>query len=148
MSLVTKLTEDMKAALKARDSGRLQTVRMLLSEAQLKSKELKRDLTDAEEIAYLASAAKRRRESIDAYVGAGREDLAQQEREELVVIETYLPKPLTDEEVDTLIRDAIAATGATGPSDMGRIMGAISGALKGRYDGAAARTRVVAALGG
>lgn len=147
MSLLDTLTGDMKAALKARESGRLQTIRMLMS--GLKNERIKKgeNLVEAEEIDFLAREAKRRRESIDAYVDADREDLAQIERDELVVIETYLPQPLTEDEVKALIADAVAKTGAESKKDMGRVMGMVMPALRGRFDGKAAKDLVMAALG-
>lgn len=146
MSLLETLTGDMKAALKARESARLGTIRMLL--AALKNEQISQrgELDEATEIDFLAREAKRRRESIDAYVEAGREELAETERQELVVIEGYLPQPLTDDEVRAMIAEAIAETGASSPKDMGAVMGKVMPALRGRYDGKAAKDLVMAAL--
>lgn len=146
MALLDTLTGDMKAALKARESARLQTIRMLM--AGLKNERISKgaELEEADEIDYLAREAKRRRESIDAYVAAGRDDLAEVERADLVVIEDYLPKPLTEAEVRDLVQQAIADTGATSKKDMGRVMSAVMPALRGRFDGKAAKDIVMAAL--
>lgn len=147
MALLDTLTGDMKAAMKARESGRLQTIRMLI--ASIKNERIKKgdDLDEAEEIDLLAREAKRRRESIDAYEKAEREDLAQIERDELVVIEGYLPQQLEEDEVRELIRQAIADTGAESNKDMGKVMGRVMPQLRGRFDGKAAKDLVMAELG-
>lgn len=147
MSLLDTLTGDMKAALKARESGRLTTIRMLIAGLKYERIAKGADLVEADEIDFLAREAKRRRESIDAYEKAGREDLAEVERNDLAVIEAYLPQPLTADEVRALIRQAIADTGATSKKDMGAVMGRVMPALRGRFDGKAAKDLVMEALG-
>ena len=146
MSLLDTLTGDMKAALKARESHRLQTIRMLM--AALKNERIKAggELEEKDEIDLLAREAKRRRESIEAYEKAEREDLAVIERADLEVIEAYLPKPLTEDEVNALIAAAIADLGATSKKDMGAVMSAVMPALRGRFDGKDAKALVMAAL--
>jgi len=146
MSLITTLTGDMKAAMKARETARLSTIRLLLS--GLKNEEIKKrqELTESEEIDFLAREAKRRRESIEAFGQAGRDDLVAGERDELAVIEAYLPQPLSEGEVREMIRDTIAATGAASKRDMGKVMGSLMPSLRGRFDGKAVKALVLEAL--
>lgn len=148
MSLLTTLKEDMKTAMKARQSERLTTIRMLM--AALKNKQIDKsgaDLSEDEEIAFLATEAKRRRESITAYEDAGREDLAATERAELEVISHYLPEPLTEGEVRAIVEQVIADTGATSKKQMGQVMGRVMPQVKGRFDGAAVKPIVLGLLG-
>lgn len=135
MSLLDKLSEDLKAAMKGGDKMRVETVRML--RGQLKDFRINQQHEPSadEEIALLVSAAKRRRESIEAYGKAGRQDLADKEAAELAIISEYLPKGLTQEEVAAIISAAIAELGAPGPGDVGKVMGKIMGQVKGRADG-------------
>lgn len=146
MSLRDRMTVDMKAAMKARDAARRDTLRMLLSALGNERIKLQRDLDEAEEIDFLATQAKRRRESIDAYEQAERQELADQERAELVVIEEYLPKQLSEDEVRALVRDAIEQTGASSKKDMGRVMGAVMPQLRGRFPGAGVKPIVESLL--
>lgn len=141
MSLLDTLTADMKAAMKARDKDRLQTIRMLISGVKNTLID-KPELTEDDEVSYLSTEAKKRRQSIEAYVDAGREDLAETERQELKIIEEYLPQQLSDDEVGEIVKAAIAETGASAPSDLGRVMGKVMPQIKGRYDGAKVRPLV------
>ncbi|MFT5993668.1 MAG: hypothetical protein ACI82G_002672, partial [Bradymonadia bacterium] len=125
---------------------RLQVVRGLLSDVKLAKKETGVDMTDEQELQFLATAAKKRRQSIEAFDKGGRADLADNERAELVIIETYLPAPLTEDEVRAIVAAAVEATGASGPSDMGKVMGKVIPQVKGRFDGAAVRPLVQEAL--
>ncbi|MGM0578605.1 MAG: GatB/YqeY domain-containing protein [Myxococcota bacterium] len=135
MALRDTLQEDMKAAMKARDRDRLGTIRMLLSEVKNAAIDKGRDLSEDEEISLLATQAKRRRESIESYEKGGRDDLAAKEQAELDVIEEYLPRPLTADEVRDLVLAAIAETGATGKKDMGKVMGRVMPQVRGRFPG-------------
>jgi uncharacterized protein YqeY len=135
MSLVERLTADMKAAMKAREAERLTTVRMLLAELKNLRIELRRDLTEDDEIQFLSTEAKKRRESIDAYVAAGSEERATIERDELVVIEAYLPEQLTPDEVRQILVRLIESTGASSKRDLGRVMGSAMKELRGRFPG-------------
>ena len=146
MSLLDQLTSDMKAAMKARDKERLQVVHGLLSDVKLAKKETGADMTADQELQFLTTAAKKRRQSIEAFETGGRSDLADNERAELAIIETYLPAPLTEDEVRAMIAEAVTATGASGPSDMGKVMGKVIPQVKGRFDGAAVRPLVQEAL--
>ena len=146
MSLRDRMTVDMKAAMKAREAARRDTLRMLLSALGNERIRLQRDLDEAEEIDFLATQAKRRRESIDAYEQAERQELADQERAELAVIEEYLPKQLSEDEVRALVRDAIEQTGASSKKDMGRVMAALKEKYTGQMDFAKASSMVKEAL--
>lgn len=137
--LAETLKTDMKAAMKARDQARLTTIRMLISALKNEEIALRRPLTPDEEVALLASQAKRRRESITAFEDAGRTEMAAQEREELAVLEGYLPAQLTADEVRDLARSVVEELGATEPSDMGKVMGKLMPQLKGRFPGADVR---------
>ncbi len=135
MTLLEKLSEDLKQAMKSGDKRRVETIRLLRS--QLKDAQIAkmRPLEPEEELEVLNSAAKRRRESIEAYTKAGRNDLAANETAELDVIAAYLPQPLSREEISTLIEAAIQDTGAKDIKDLGKVMGKIMPLAKGRADG-------------
>jgi hypothetical protein len=135
MALLDKLSEDLKAAMKSGDKIRVETLRLL--RGQLKDFRINQqhDPSAEEEIGVLMSAAKKRREAIDAYTKAGRQELADKEAAELAVISEFLPKGLTQEEVLALIAAAIQELGASGPGDVGKVMGKIMAQVKGRADG-------------
>jgi uncharacterized protein YqeY len=147
VSLKDRLAEESRAALKAGEKVRLSTLRLLAASVKNREVELRHPLDDEEFVEAATREAKRRREAIEAYESAGREDRAAVEREELAVLETYLPAALTDGEVDALIDDAVAETGAVGPGDMGKVMSAVMAAAKGRADGRAVQARVRGRLG-
>lgn len=145
MALLDTLKTDMKTAMKAREKERLGVIRMLISD--LKNMLIdKAELSEADELSFLSTQAKKRRQSIDEYEKANRADLADIERAELAIIQTYLPAPLSEDEVRKIIAAAIEATGAASPSDMGKVMGKVMPQVKGRFDGAAVRPLVQAAL--
>ena len=148
MSLLDTLKTDMKVAMKARDSAKLGVVRMLMAGIQKEQIDQRRDLTEAEEVDFITREAKKRKESITAFDQANRDDLSQIERDELVVIGTYLPEQLSEEEVLTMIDKAIAETGASGPREMGKVMGKIMGPLRGKFDGKATKDLVMSRLKG
>jgi uncharacterized protein YqeY len=135
MSLLDKLGEDLKAAMKSGDKVRVETVRLL--RGQLKDFRINQqhDPSADEEVGLLVSAAKKRREAIEAYTKAGRQDLADKEAAELAIISEYLPKGLSQEEVLAIIAAAIDELGAKGPGDVGKVMGKIMAQVKGRADG-------------
>lgn len=147
-SLLERMTEDMKAAMKARDNARVQALRLLVSAVKNKRIELGREPTDEDVVAVLQSEAKRRRDAAEQYEKGGRPELAEKERAELTLIQSYLPEPLSEEEVVRLVDEAIEATGAASPSDLGKVMGRIMPKLKGRFDGARAKDLVLARLRG
>jgi len=141
MSLMETIAEDLKSALKSQARQRLETLRMdrakmLEAEVALRA-EMGREykLEDSEAIRVLAAYAKQRRDSIDSYRQAGREDLATQEEAELAIIQEYLPRQLSPDEVKEIVRAAIAEAGATSPKDMGAVMKLVMPKLKGAADG-------------
>lgn len=139
MSLKDRIGEDIKSAMKARDKIRLETVRgikkvILEKEVALRPKG-QDSLTEEQEIEVLSQQAKQRRDSIEQYTNGGREDLAEKEAQELAIIETYLPKQLSDEEVDSIIDEIITSVGATTAKDLGKVMGVAMKQLKGKADG-------------
>ena len=146
--LKTRVTEDMKAALKGGDKPRLGTIRLIL--AALKQREVDERITldDAQVLHVLEKMMKQRRDSVVQYEAAGREDLAGQERYEIGVIEGYLPAQLTDAELDALIDRCIVDAGATSPRDMGKVMALLKERAAGRADMGALSQRVKAKLAG
>lgn len=146
MSLFEQLTQDMKSAMKAGEKDRLLTVRLLRGALKDKSIEKREELTEEEEVAVLISAAKRRKESIQAYTDAGRDDLATKESRELEVIQTYLPQPLSLQELENIVNAAIEKTGATSMKEIGAVMSAVMQDVKGRADGKEINSMVRAKL--
>ena len=134
MELKNKITEDMKAAMRAKDTARLGTVRLLLSAMKQKEVDERVVLTDADVLAIIDKMMKQRRESIVQFEKAGRNDLADGEKAEIVVLSTYLPQQLSDAEVAKEIEAAIAETGAGGAKEMGKVMGLLKSRLAGKAD--------------
>lgn len=128
------LKGDIKTAMKARETEKLTTLRMLHSSIKNHAIEVQRELTDEDITDVLAKEAKKRRQSAQAYDEAGREELAEKERREIEWIKAYLPAQLSDEEVAAIVDEAIAATGAESRRDMGKVMGQVVPKVKGRYD--------------
>ncbi|ERN40011.1 hypothetical protein KR51_00034980 [Rubidibacter lacunae KORDI 51-2] len=152
MSLKDRLGDDIKAAMKARDKVRLEAVRgikkaLLEKEIELRA-EGKDALSETDELELLTKQAKQRRDSIAQYSQAGRDDLVQQETQELEVIETYLPQQLSDNEIAAAVDAAIAKAGASTAKDLGKVMGPLVKELKGRADGQKIQALVKAKLGG
>ncbi len=143
-----RLPLELREAMKARDRTRLATLRLLTAAVRNREVELGHDLSDEELQAVASTEVKRRREAAEAYEQGGRPELAQQERAEQAILETYLPEQLSDEELDAIIDEAVAATGASGPDDVGRVMGQVMGKAKGRAGGNEVRRRVAERLGG
>jgi uncharacterized protein YqeY len=139
MSLKDLIGEDIKKAMKSQDKVRLETVRSIkkvLLEKEVDARGKGQDsLTEAQEMEVLIQVAKQRRDSIAQYAQAGREDLASKEREELAIIEEYLPKQLSDQEVTAIIEEILVEVGATSAKDFGKVMGAATKRLKGQADG-------------
>ncbi len=146
--LKQRLTEEMKAAMKAGDKARLGVVRSMLAAIKQVEVDSQKQLSDEEIIAVLDKQVKQRRDSIQQYADAGREDLAEQERYEMTVIQEFLPQPLSDEEIAALIDEAIAETGAAGMQDMGKVMGVLKPKMQGRADMGEVSKRVRARLVG
>ena len=148
MSLKDQITEDMKTAMRAKDSARLGTIRLL--QAALKQKEVDERVTldDAAVIAIVDKLIKQRRDSIAAFTQAGRQDLADKETAEMQVLQAYLPARLSANDIAAEVRAIVAELGAQGPGDMGKVMGAVKARLAGKADMAAASAAVKAALSG
>jgi uncharacterized protein YqeY len=135
MTLLERIESAMRDAMRARDERRTQTLRMAMAAAQNRRIELGRALTDEEVVDVLGKQLKQRRESIEVYRSAGREEQAGNEEAEAAILAEFLPEQLTVDEVEKLARAAIAETGAAGPRDMGRVMGALAPRTRGRADG-------------
>ena len=135
MSLTEQLQADMKTAMRDGDAHRRDTLRMVIAAAQNAAKEKREPLSDEEALAVITRQVKTRRESIKAFRDAGRDDLADKEQSEIDVLEPYLPEQMGEDEVRALVVEAVAATGATSPRDMGKVMGALMPKVKGRADG-------------
>jgi len=148
MSLKDQITEDMKAAMRARDTERLGTIRLLT--AAIKQKEVDERLTldDAAVIAVVDKLIKQRKDSIDAFVQAGRQDLADKEAAEVRVLQAYLPARLSPDEIAAEVRAIVGELGASGPGDMGKVMGAAKQRLAGKAEMGQVSAAVKAALGG
>ena len=152
MSLKDQVSEDIKTAMKSKDKVRLETVRsikkVLIEKESTIRGQGQETLTEAQELEILIQLAKQRRDSIEQYQKAGREDLADQEKAELAIIEEYLPKQLSDEEVSVIIDEIITQVGASSAKDMGKVMGQAMQRLKGQADGKKVQELVKAKLGG
>ena len=147
-SLKDRIQEDMKAAMKARETERLNAIRLLMAAIKQKEVDERITLDDAAVAAVIDKLIKQRRDSINQYEQAGREDLAAAERAEIDVLSPYQPAQLSAEEVDAAVRAAIVQTGAAGPADMGKVMGILKPQLAGKTDLAAVSQRVKSALQG
>lgn len=143
-----RVTADMKAALKAGDKPRLAAVRLILAAIRQKEIDERITLDDAQALGVLEKMLKQRRDSVTQYEAAQREDLAQQERYEIGVIEAYMPARLGDAELDALVSQCVADAGATSPRDMGKVMGLLKQRAAGRADLGALSARVKAKLAG
>ncbi len=135
MSLLDRLTEDMKSAMKAGETVRLGTIRLLRGQIKDAAIDKRADLTDDEMLGVLANAAKKRREAIEAYQNANRQDLAGKEEAELAVIQSYLPAAPDAAEIEAIIDRAITEAGAQTIRDLGKVMPLVMSATKGRADG-------------
>ncbi|MCB0261068.1 MAG: GatB/YqeY domain-containing protein [Calditrichaeota bacterium] len=146
MGLLEKLTEDMKAAMKAGDKLLLETVRSLRGDIKNAQIEKGAELDDEEILQVIARAAKKRRDAIAEYRKYGREDKAEAEQAELTVIDTYLPEQLGREEIEKVVLETIAQVNAASMSDFGKVMGAVMPKLKGKADGSMVQQVVRAKL--
>ncbi|NBY71366.1 MAG: GatB/YqeY domain-containing protein [Betaproteobacteria bacterium] len=146
MSLKDQINEDMKSAMRAKEAERLGTIRLLLSAMKQKEVDERITLDDAAVIAIVDKLIKQRKDSVAAYAQAQREDLADIERKEIVVLETYLPQRMSAEEITTAVQALVAELGASGPGDMGKVMGAVKTRLAGKADMGLVSAAVKAAL--
>ena len=141
MGLKQQLSDDLKTAMKARDSDRLTVIRMLRSKLQEREVQLRgkhgpdHQLTDEDVLEVVGSYAKQRRDSIESYRAGGREELATAEEAELAIVQTYLPAQLSEDEVKAIVDEVVAETGAASPADMGKVMKALMPRTKGLADG-------------
>jgi uncharacterized protein YqeY len=135
MSLIEEIEGDLKEAMRARDELRTGTLRLTLAALRSSEKELGRPLKEDEELQVLQRERKRRTEAAEAFRDAGREEQASQEERELEVIEEFMPEPLAEEELERIVDDAIAETGATSLRDLGRVMADVMPQVAGRADG-------------
>ncbi|MDS4028721.1 MAG: GatB/YqeY domain-containing protein [Candidatus Contendobacter sp.] len=142
MLLKNRIQDDMKAALRAKEKQRLGAIRLILAAIKQREVDERIDLSEAQTLAVLEKMIKQRRESLAQYRSAGREDLAAQEAFEIELIQSYLPAPLSEAELNALIAHAIAATGAQSARDMGKVMAVIKDQAQGRADMAAVSTQV------
>jgi uncharacterized protein YqeY len=146
MTLKNRITEDMKTAMRAKDSARLSAIRLLLAAIKQREVDERRELSDADVLAVIDKMVKQRRDSIAQFTAGNRMDLVANEQGELAVLADYQPQQMNDAEVDAAIAAAIAASGAAGPSAMGKVMAELKGKLAGRADMAAVSARVKAKL--
>jgi uncharacterized protein YqeY len=147
MSLKQRLVDDMKAAMKGGDKASLAVIRLINAAIKQKEVDERVELDDVAVVAVLDKMVKQRRDSVTQYETAAREDLAQVERDEIVVIERYLPAKMGEAEIDAAIDAAIAETGAAGAADMGKLMGVLKPRLAGQADMGLVSKRVKAKLG-
>jgi uncharacterized protein YqeY len=137
MSLILRLEDELKQAMVARDSERRDTLRLILSSLRSAEKELQRPLHDDEELQVLQRERKQRNEAAEAFRTGGREEQAEAEERELAVLEEFMPEPLSEEELEEIVDDAIAEVGATSMRDIGRVMADVMPQVAGRADGSA-----------
>jgi uncharacterized protein len=142
MTLKERITEDMKSAMRAGEKDRLATVRLVLAAIKQREVDERITLDDTQVLAVLEKMAKQRKESIAQFQSGGRADLVAKENAELAIVQSYLPAQLAEAELDALIAEAIAATGATTVKDMGKVMGIVKGKAAGRADMAAVGARI------
>jgi uncharacterized protein YqeY len=146
MSLQARITEDMKNAMRAKDSARLTTIRMLTAALKQKEVDERVTLTDADVLAIVDKLVKQRRDSVAAFEKAARADLVAKEQAEIEILTAYLPKALTDDEIHAEIAEAVAALGVSGPQAMGKVMAELKPKLAGRADMTRVSGMVKAAL--
>jgi uncharacterized protein YqeY len=135
VSLIVRLEGEVKDAMLARDATRRDALRLILNSLRAAEKDLQRPLSDDEELQVLQRERKRRNEAAEAFRAGGREEKAVQEETELAILEEFMPAPLTEEELERIVDDAIAETGATSLRDMGRVMADVMPQVAGRADG-------------
>jgi uncharacterized protein len=135
MSLIARIEEELTEAMRARDTERLGTLRLTLAALRSSEKELARPLKDDEELQVLQRERKRRTEAAEAFRAGGREEQAAKEERELAVLQEFMPEPILDEELERIVDDAIAETGATSLRDLGRVMADVMPQVAGRADG-------------
>ena len=148
MSLKQTISDDMKTAMKAKDSERLGTIRLLQAAIKQKEVDERIELDDAAIVAIVDKLIKQRKDSITQFEAGGRQDLADKEKSELTVLQVYLPERMSAEEVTAAVKAIVAELGASGPGDMGKVMGAVKSQLAGKADMGQVSAAVKAALAG
>ena len=144
--LKSRITEDMKTAMRNGDKSRLQTIRLILSAVKQQEVDTRKEQSDDDIVASLTKMQKQRRESIGQFENAGRQDLVDKEKQELEVISEYLPEALSEDEIDQLISEAMTASGASSIKDMGKVMGILKPKLAGRADMGAVSAKIKSSL--
>ena len=134
MSLKQRVNDDLKAAMRGGDAPRRDALRLLLAAIKQREVDERKDLADGDVVAVIEKMIKQRRESIAQFEKGGRQDLVKNEQFEVALLQAYMPQALSDAEIETAVAEAIAATGAKAPSDMGKVMGTLKGKLAGRAD--------------
>lgn len=147
MSYIENIQADLKKAMLAKESEKVKTLRMLISKLREKKIALMKDLEESDEIAVLKKAAKERKDSIETFIRAGRNDLAEIEQTELELIDTYLPAEMKDADIEAVVKKAIGALGATSMADMGKVMGVSMKEIAGQADGKRVQAMVKKLLG-
>jgi uncharacterized protein len=148
MSLKERITDDMKAAMRSGERERLGVIRMITSAIKQREVDERITLDDSQVLSVLEKMIKQRKESLVLFQAGNRQDLVDKEAAEITLLQGYLPSQLSDPEIDALIADAIASTGAASIKDMGKVMGLIKGKAQGRADMAAVGAKIKAKLGG
>jgi uncharacterized protein YqeY len=146
MSLKDQITEDMKNAMRAKDTARLGTIRLLLAAMKQKEVDERIELDDGAVITIIEKLIKQRKDSISQFQAANRDDLVAIENAELIVLQTYMPEQMSEAEVAAVVAKAVAEVGATGPQDMGKVMGLVKSQLAGKADMGVVSAQVKAAL--
>jgi uncharacterized protein len=146
MSLKDQITEDMKNAMRAKDTARLGTIRLLLAAMKQKEVDERIELDDAAVVAIIEKLIKQRKDSISQFQAAKRDDLVAIENAELIVLQAYMPEQMSEAEVAAVVAKAVAEVGATGPQDMGKVMGLVKSQLAGKADMGVVSAQVKAAL--
>lgn len=134
MELISRIKSEQIVAMKAKDKPRLSTIRLIISAVRQQEIDGQKTLNDEEVLAVLVKMVKQRRDSVSQYQSAGRDDLADVELAEISVLDEFMPQPLSDDEVDAMVKDAIAASGASSMQDMGKIMAILKPQVQGRAD--------------
>jgi uncharacterized protein YqeY len=146
MSLKEKISEDMKAAMRAKESVKLATVRLIIAAIKQREVDERIELSDEQVLSVIEKMIKQRKDSISQFEAGGRQDLADIEKAEMVVLSAYMPAQMSEAEVQAEVAVAVAQVGAAGPQDMGKVMGVLKGKLAGRADMTAVSAAVKAAL--
>src|SRR6185312_9405648 len=148
MSLKERITDDMKAAMRSGEKERLGLIRMITAGIKQREVDERITLDDGQVLAVLEKMIKQRKESVEQFKAGNRQDLVDKEAAEIVLLQSYLPTPLSDADIDALIKEAVAATGAAGIKDMGRVMAFIKGKAQGRADMGAVGAKIKSRLSG